>query len=68
MRLLLKIAMGVVLAAFAAMAGAYFYLPVNRISSELIMLGDLNNDNRWDVKDREALNAEGFETPYGFGS
>lgn len=59
MRPLLKIAIGVILVAVAAMAGAYFYLPVNRvdISSELIMLGDLNHDNRWDAKDRAALNA-----------
>ncbi|MBC2735273.1 MAG: hypothetical protein HF981_13020 [Desulfobacteraceae bacterium] len=59
MRHLLKIAIGVILVAVVAMSGAYFYLPVNRvdISSELIMLGDLNNDNRWDAKDRAALNA-----------
>lgn len=45
--------------AVVAMAGAYFYLPVNRvgISAELIMLGDLNDDNRWDGNDRKALHA-----------
>lgn len=36
---------------------SYLYLPVNRvgITSELVMLGDLNNDNRWDGGDREKL-------------
>jgi hypothetical protein len=59
MRLLLKITIGVILVSVVAVAGVYFYLPVNRvdISSELIMLGDLNHDNRWDAKDRDALNA-----------
>ncbi len=59
MRHLLKIAIGVILVAVVAVAGVYFYLPVNRvdISSELIMLGDLNHDNQWDAKDQDALNA-----------
>jgi len=58
MRRIWKIAILFILVAVAAMAAAYFYLPVNRvgISSELIMLGDLNDDNRWDAKDRDALN------------
>lgn len=59
MRLLWKIVGLFVVVAAVAMAGVYFYLPVNRvgISAELIMLGDLNNDNRWGAKDRDALNA-----------
>ena len=59
MRLVWKIAILFMLMAVVAMAVAYFYLPVNRvrISSELIMLGDLNKDNRWDDHDREALAA-----------
>jgi len=35
----------------------YFTIPINRVNlhSQLIMLGDLNNDNRWDKKDIELL-------------
>lgn len=38
-------------------SAAIMYLPTNRvrISSELIMLGDLNNDNRWDESDVKGL-------------
>jgi len=38
-------------------AVSIFYLPTNRvgITSELIMLGDLNDDNRWDNKDKKHL-------------
>jgi hypothetical protein len=59
MRLIWKIAILFLLMTLIALAVAYFYLPVNRvgINSELIMLGDLNDDNRWDAKDRDALNA-----------
>ena len=59
MRLIWKITVLFMVIAVVAMAAAYFYLPVNRvgITSELIMLGDLNDDNRWDDKDRDALNA-----------
>lgn len=59
MRHIWKIAILFILVAVVAMAAAYFYLPVKRvgISAELIMLGDLNDDNRWDDKDRDALNA-----------
>ena len=58
MRFIWQIAVLFMVIAVVAMAAAYFYLPVNRvgITSELIMLGDLNDDNRWDVKDRDALN------------
>ncbi len=40
-----------------AVATSYFYLPVNRVgvTSELIMLGDFNNDNIWDNQDTELL-------------
>lgn len=40
-----------------AIVFSYFYLPVNRvgITSELTMLGDLNDDNKWDNKDKETL-------------
>ena len=59
MRFLLKMMLVIVLLAIIAMVFLYFYLPVNRvgISSELIMLGDLNKDNRWDDKDRNTLDA-----------
>ena len=42
-------------AAFAA--GVYFTLPVNRVNmrSGLVMLGDLNSDNKWDGRDGELL-------------
>jgi hypothetical protein len=58
MRLVLKITLVMVVLAVAAIVFSYFYLPVNRvgISSELIMLGDLNNDQRWDNKDKDKLN------------
>ena len=58
MRLIWKIAILFILVAVVATAAAYFYLPVKRvrISSELVMLGDLNDDSRWDAKDRDTLN------------
>lgn len=42
-------------AAFAA--GVYFALPVNRVNmrSGLVMLGDLNSDNKWDGQDGAML-------------
>jgi len=57
MRLLLKITLVIIVITIIAIVFSYFYLPVNRIkiSSELIMLGDLNNDNRWDSKDKHKL-------------
>lgn len=53
MRLALKITLVIVLLIIVAIAFSYFYLPVNRvgITSELIMLGDLNNDNKWDTNE-----------------
>ena len=58
MRLTLKITLVIVVLIVAAVAFSYFYLPVNRvgITSELIMLGDLNNDNKWDHNDKDKLN------------
>lgn len=39
--------------------GTILYLPTNRvkIDSELLMLGDLNNDNKWDEKDIDELSS-----------
>lgn len=58
MRSIIKISVGIVSLAIVAIIASYFYLPVNRvgITSELIMLGDLNSDNRWDTKDKALLN------------
>lgn len=41
----------------SAVIFSYLYLPVNRVgvSSELVMLGDLNNDNQWTDKDSQKL-------------
>ncbi len=38
---------------------SFFYLPINRVgvNSELVMFGDLNNDNKWDNQDALKLNA-----------
>jgi len=46
-------------AAAVVSAAIYAYLPVNRvgISSELVMLGDLNNDGAWNSSDVAVLNA-----------
>jgi hypothetical protein len=54
----LKITFIIILLIVSAIVFSYFYLPVNRVGiiSELIMLGDLNNDNRWDNKDKDKLN------------
>lgn len=57
------------LAAVAAAAG-YYTLPVNRINmhSRLIMLGDLNSDNRWDQQDAAllaSLESDPFSAPAG---
>ena len=57
MRLVLKTTLVIIALTVAAIVISNFYLPVNRIgiTSELIMLGDLNNDNRWDNKDKDKL-------------
>lgn len=59
MRTVLKTTLIIVVLAIVAFMASYFYLPVNRvgITSELIMLGDLNDDNRWDSKDKDKLYA-----------
>lgn len=59
------IIIGVLLLVTATVLGMIFYLPVNRvdISSELIMLGDLNNDNKWDESDLKELKAL-LENPF----
>jgi hypothetical protein len=69
MRLLLKITLVIIVLTVAGIVLSYFYLPVNRvgITSELIMLGDLNNDNRWDYKDKEKLN-DVLANPFVFDS
>jgi len=53
----LKIILIIFVLIVMAIAGSIFYLPTNRvgITSELIMLGDLNDDNRWDKKDKKQL-------------
>ncbi|MFH2067565.1 MAG: hypothetical protein ABIK15_20350 [Pseudomonadota bacterium] len=65
MRLPLKITLVIIVLIIAAIIFSYFYLPVNRvgITSELIMLGDLNNDSRWDNKDKEKL-SEALANPF----
>lgn len=57
MRKNIKIIIAVLLLAIGIVSASIMYLPTNRvrISSELIMLGDLNNDNRWDVSDVKEL-------------
>ena len=52
-----KIIFAIVLLTIGIVSASIMYLPTNRvrISSELIMLGDLNNDNRWDEADVQEL-------------
>ena len=47
------------LPAAGAAAAVYYTLPVNRVNmrSGLVMLGDLNSDNKWDSKDGDLLAA-----------
>ena len=58
MRLVIKITLVIIVFTTVVIVFSYFYLPVNRvgITSELIMLGDLNNDNKWDSEDKNKLN------------
>ncbi len=53
----LKASLYGLLIAAAAAAATYYTLPVHRIGirSELIMLGDLNNDHVWDARDAVLL-------------
>lgn len=57
MRSLVKIVVILGLLGVAATLYLYWHLPVNRvgITSELVMLGDLNNDNKWDEQDSKVL-------------
>ena len=52
-----KIALVIFILAIVTAVLSYVYLPINRvgITSELVMLGDLNNDNRWDSRDGDIL-------------
>ena len=58
MKRYLKLALVVMALAIAVMVILYFYQPVKRIgvTSELVMLGDLDGDNQWRVGDRDILN------------
>ncbi|TAL39871.1 MAG: hypothetical protein EPN93_00340 [Spirochaetes bacterium] len=58
-----------VIAAAAIVLIVYFTIPVNRVNihSQLIMLGDLNGDNRWDEMDRSLL-VDFIEDPFSFDS
>jgi len=53
----IKIIIAVLLLTIGIVSASIMYLPTNRvrISSELIMLGDLNNDKRWDESDEQGL-------------
>jgi len=57
MRSLVKILVILGLLGFAAVLYAYWNVPANQvgITSNLVMLGDLNNDNRWDAEDGQIL-------------
>lgn len=54
---ILKAVVYLLVVAAAALAAAYFTLPVNRVNmrSRLVMLGDFNNDNKWDKADQSLL-------------
>jgi hypothetical protein len=57
MRKIIKIIIAALLFAIGIVSATIMYLPTNRVnvSSELIMLGDLNNDNRWNESDLHEL-------------
>lgn len=64
---ILKVFSLIIIVAVVIFTVLYLYLPGNRvkISSELIMLGDFNNDKVWNEKDRKIL--EGIErTPFSY--
>jgi hypothetical protein len=67
MRLVSKTTLVIIVLVVAAIVFSYLYIPVNRvgITSELIMLGDLNNDNRWDNKDKKKLH-DALANPFYF--
>ena len=57
MKKTLKVLGALAVLAAGALAAAYFTLPVNRVNmrSRLVMLGDFNNDNKWDKADQSLL-------------
>ena len=59
MRTIAKAAAYFLLFILASVAAVYYTLPVNRINmrSELMMLGDFNDDGKWDLTDDAALDA-----------
>jgi hypothetical protein len=61
----LKIILVIVAFSILTIISTYIYFPINRvgITSELIMLGDLNNDNTWDDKDNHKLQ-ESLANPF----
>jgi len=61
----LKIILVIIAFSILTIITSYIYLPINRvgITSELIMLGDLNNDNTWDDKDNHKLQ-ESLANPF----
>ncbi len=58
MKRVLKFSVAALLVAIVIAISLYFYLPINRVdvTSELVMLGDLNNDNKWGEEDLVILN------------
>ncbi|MFH1030499.1 MAG: hypothetical protein V1770_04535 [bacterium] len=69
MKKYIKIALFIILAAIIIGFSFYYLLPIKRIgiSSELIMLGDFNNDNKWDDKDKQILDKFILE-PFSYSS
>ncbi|MGD9332170.1 MAG: hypothetical protein PVJ53_12715 [Desulfobacterales bacterium] len=67
MKRLLKLALVIMTLGITVMVIFYFYQPVKRIgvTSELIMLGDLDGDNQWRDADLELLNKV-LENPYAY--
>jgi len=65
----LKIVAVLFISLAAISVALYMFLPVNRvkISSELIMLGDLNNDKKWNNADAEMLK-DVLNKPFAYDS
>jgi hypothetical protein len=57
MKKLIKTLAYLAVLAAAALAAAYYTLPVNRVNmrSRLVMLGDFNSDNKWNKADQDLL-------------
>ena len=69
-RTIAKVSGYLLLIAAALIAAGYFTLPINRINmrTRLVMLGDLNSDNKWDKEDSAILDdliADPFSAPAG---